>query len=340
MRSRLTVLVVCMMAMVSVSLRQVPVQASAACPNVVNQGSANSSVFAADCATVAGGENNQATDSHSTVGGGDGNLASNRWSTVGGGEENQASGNSATVGGGGLNPASGSSATVGGGANNVASGFVATVGGGIYNEASASRATIGGGANNAASALAATVGGGYFNQATASYATIAGGGPADPKNVATANRVTDVYGTVGGGGNNQAGNNAGTTTDRPYATVAGGRTNTASGSYAAILGGSTNTATRQLCQRARWLHQHRRVGPTAAFWAATSTAWQGVIRPSWAVVSNQASGCLLHRRGQQRTSEPSGEFRVGRQPELPVSVDSHPSVQRALDRRCALRDRC
>jgi len=67
--------------------------------------------------------------------------------------------------------------------------------------------------------------------------TISGGGLASQTN-----RVTDDYGTVGGGGNNQAGDNAGTTSDRTYATVGGGLQNTASGSVSTVGGGLQNTA--------------------------------------------------------------------------------------------------
>ncbi len=68
-------------------------------------------------------------------------------------------------------------------------------------------------------------------------ATISGGG-----NSVEPNRVTDSYGTVGGGRNNRAGDNAGNTGDRLYATVAGGNINIASGSAATVSGGSGNTA--------------------------------------------------------------------------------------------------
>jgi len=63
-------------------------------------------------------------------------------------------------------------------------------------------------------------------------AAIGGGGASG-----NPNRVTDDYGTVSGGQSNQAGNNAGTDSDVPYATVGGGRYNIASGSYATISGG-------------------------------------------------------------------------------------------------------
>ena len=68
-------------------------------------------------------------------------------------------------------------------------------------------------------------------------ATVGGGGASS-----STNRVTDDYGTVGGGTGNQAGDNAGTTSDRPYATVGGGSGNAASGLYATVPGGRQNTA--------------------------------------------------------------------------------------------------
>jgi len=78
-------------------------------------------------------------------------------------------------------------------------------------------------------------------------ATIGGGGiptgDTDPNFTDEGpNRVTDVYGTVGGGYNNQAGNNAGTVLDSPFATVGGGLRNTASGFYSTVAGGFGNTA--------------------------------------------------------------------------------------------------
>ena len=74
-------------------------------------------------------------------------------------------------------------------------------------------------------------------------ATIAGGGEPTGLSGEAPNRVTDVYGTVSGGLANQAGNGAGTPTDRGYATVSGGRINTASGEYSVVAGGNNNTAT-------------------------------------------------------------------------------------------------
>src|SRR3954464_2467965 len=53
-------------------------------------------------------------------------------------------------------------------------------------------------------------------------ATIAGGGRFVPANPATANRVTDNYGTVGGGAQNRAGDASGTVDDKTLATVDSG----------------------------------------------------------------------------------------------------------------------
>lgn len=94
-----------------------------------------------------------------------------------------------------------------------------------------------------------TIGGSHANFVGAGVrgATIAGGGVPigfdEPDFVREApNRVTDAYGTVGGGYNNQAGDVAGTTTDRAFATIGGGIENTASGAYSTVGGGFGNTA--------------------------------------------------------------------------------------------------
>ena len=72
-------------------------------------------------------------------------------------------------------------------------------------------------------------------------ATIGGGGDS-----ASPNRVTDNYGTVGGGRDNWAGDDAGTTDDRPGATVGGGESNFADGSYATVGGGRWDEATANM----------------------------------------------------------------------------------------------
>ncbi len=69
-------------------------------------------------------------------------------------------------------------------------------------------------------------------------ATISGGGAIGFKN-----RVTDDFGTVGGGLSNQAGDGAGSASDRRFTTVGGGQNNTASGLDATVGGGFGNKAT-------------------------------------------------------------------------------------------------
>jgi hypothetical protein len=78
-------------------------------------------------------------------------------------------------------------------------------------------------------------------------ATIGGGGvPAgdtDPDFIDEGpNRVTDAYGTVAGGYANVAGDDAGLVLDNTFATVGGGRRNTASGGWSTVAGGRQNTA--------------------------------------------------------------------------------------------------
>lgn len=132
---------------------------------------------------------------------------------------------------------------IGGGQGNSATVARATVGGGFANIAGAESATIGGGHANRASQAWATVGGRFFNRAEGRYATVAGGGPSDPNNAAdTRNNVADDYGTIGGGGNNLAGDDDGDPTNQPFATVGGGRDNTARSFASTVGGGSGNTA--------------------------------------------------------------------------------------------------
>lgn len=77
-------------------------------------------------------------------------------------------------------------------------------------------------------------------------ATISGGGAVldgDPDfTFSDRNRVTDHYGTVSGGYANRAGNSTGTTDDKPFATIGGGRINVASGTSSTTGGGEFNTA--------------------------------------------------------------------------------------------------
>jgi hypothetical protein len=210
-------------------------------------GGGNFNTASGGAATVSGGYNNTASGDYAIVGGGGSNTASGALATVGGGDYNTASGDYATVSGGFSNSASEWGATVGGGYSNTASGGAATVSGGYSNTASGGAATVGGGYSNTAEASYATVGGGYSNVVTGMCGTIAGGCLSEFDNGGgTENRVTDDYGTIGGGGNNQAGDNAGLADDAYYATVGGGRSNTASGSFSTVGGGTGNMASGQI----------------------------------------------------------------------------------------------
>jgi len=192
--------------------------------------------------TVAGGVANLAWGKLAAVGGGFDNVAIESCTTVGGGCSNRADGDYSTVAGGDANLADGQACSVGGGSSNTASTAYATVSGGISNTASADGATVSGGWSNTASEQYTVIGGGQANVVSAPYGTIAGGGWTEWDNPATANRVTDVRGTVGGGGNNQAGDGDANGGNAVGATVAGGEGNTASAPAATVGGGVLNTA--------------------------------------------------------------------------------------------------
>jgi hypothetical protein len=203
-------------------------QQNATSPNLIGGYSGNSVAAGVYGAAIGGGgksgETNRVTDIYGTVGGGGGNRVGN----------NNADLSDATY------------ATVGGGRENTASGVLATVGGGRSNAASGPIASVSGGGDNAASGWAATVGGGTGNYAGANFATVGGGGPENPDDPSpwwpNGNVVTDEYGTVGGGGSNQAGNDNTSLTDAIFATVGGGRINTAGAHYATVSGGRRNQA--------------------------------------------------------------------------------------------------
>lgn len=77
-------------------------------------------------------------------------------------------------------------------------------------------------------------------------ATIAGGGSVNNEDptytTGGSNRVDDHYGTIGGGFDNQAGSQTASASDAAFATVAGGRLNSAIARYSAVGGGNGNVA--------------------------------------------------------------------------------------------------
>lgn len=214
-------------------------------PNIVGGYAGNSAAGATGAAIAGGGRDlaiNHVTGDFGAVGGGAGNAVGGYAATVGGGEQHSAAGAYAVIGGGQQNTA-GERAVVGGGRNNQAGGSYAIVSGGNANDASAAFASVGGGASNKVTGNFAVVGGGSYNDAQANYATILGGGPFDEGNPTTTNnRVSDEYGAIGGGGGNSAGDGDGDASSAPFATVSGGRQNTAGGGYSAVAGGNSNTA--------------------------------------------------------------------------------------------------
>jgi Chaperone of endosialidase len=89
------------------------------------------------------------------------------------------------------------------------------------------------------------IGGMVSNSVTggAHSATIAGGGRLNPSDPASANDVTDNFGTVGGGSDNRAGDAVGGVSTAEWATVDGGVSNTAGNVAASVGGGLSNSAT-------------------------------------------------------------------------------------------------
>ncbi len=251
-------------------------------------GSADGNTVNAIAATVAGGEGNQASGSHSFIGGGYLNTIQTNavytiigggylntiqpnatYATLGGGNGNtiQNSAQVATLGGGYANKiqTSASGATLGGGFQNTiqTSANGATLGGGLANtiQTNAAYATLGGGSGNniQTDAAYATLGGGYFNtiQPNSTYATLNGGNGNTIQNNAD-------FGTVSGGFQN---------TIQPYATgatIGGGSQNTIqpSGISATIPGGEQNSANAYAFAAGR----RAKANHTGAFVWADSTA--------------------------------------------------------------------
>jgi len=197
----------------------------------------------ASYSTVGGGETNVAGGSSSTISGGRYNAVSGYASSIGGGEGNTISGNYGAVSGGGDNDVTGDYATTGGGKSNTAGNDYAVVGGGLDNLASTHFTVIGGGASNIANGTFSIIGGGYYNRTHGDYSVIAGGGPSDLGNPTTSNNhAYDNYGVVGGGGGNVAGNDDADPGSAQFATVGGGKNNTAGAEQSTVSGGGENTA--------------------------------------------------------------------------------------------------
>ena len=215
-------------------------------PNVIGGHADNAVTAGVVGATIAGGgapddgqaaeDFNTVTGNYGTVGGGQGNQAG-LYATVGGGQNNSANGLKAVVGGGHQNVADGWYASIGGGSNNQAAAQSATVSGGAQNTASAELAFVGGGVYNVASGSRAVVSGRQENIASGTGAFVGGGGYyVDGNAFVGGNRASAPVSTVAGGFSNVIAESG------KFATVSGGRENTASGEGATIPGGAFNVA--------------------------------------------------------------------------------------------------
>lgn len=197
----------------------------------VNAGLGDHFNIVAGLATVASGLNGI------TVAGGglpaSPNLVFSNVSTIAGGFANE-------VGTSG-EPSLSAGATVSGGNYNWARAAHSTVGGGSLNRAQGELSVIAGGVANRAYGTRATVAGGEQNEAHGARATIGGGGNSS---WARGNAVWNDFGTVAGGGSNEAGAEGSAADDpaRAYATVGGGRRNTAARQASTIGGGELNRA--------------------------------------------------------------------------------------------------
>jgi hypothetical protein len=181
-----------------------------------------------------GGQNgyfNRVTDHLGVIGGGHSNQAGNdddilnnaHFATVAGGLGNTASGTFSVIAGGRNNVAGSSYAFVGGGLINQATGAdygYATVAGGWGNIAAGDLSFIGGGASN-------EVHGGFYNAIASGYRNLI---------TTTTDTNTEYTNFIGGGFGNVISGTMG------YATIGGGRQNTAGGGYATVAGGWGNTA--------------------------------------------------------------------------------------------------
>ncbi|QKK03299.1 MAG: hypothetical protein HND55_11920 [Pseudomonadota bacterium] len=146
-------------------------------------------------------------------------------------------------------------------------------------------------------------------------ATIGGGGvpigDSDPDYSGEApNRVTDHYGTIGGGYANQAGDDAGDISNRPFATVGGGQSNIASGWGATVSGGLINsTSGSSSTIGGGW-------GNTANGWWSTVAGGQlNITSGDWSTVgggdSNTASGHQSTIGGGSNNTASVGNTTIG-----------------------------
>ena len=124
------------------------------------------------------------------------------------------------------------------------------------------------------------------NTANGTYgATIGGGGKSGANN-----RVTDTYGTVSGGVNNVAGNGNNVPDDASYATVSGGRQNSATSEGATVGGGVQNQAKTGFYPTVGGGHGNTASGPMATVGGGRSNTASGQYAMVGGGNNNQAAG--------------------------------------------------
>ncbi len=230
-----------------------------------------------DYTTIGGGLANFTTNLFATIGGGNQNQALGNFATVAGGFSNEANGTSGSVGGGDNNKNHSLHATIAGGNHNTILGNAtgASVGGGAFHliNSNAFYSVIGGGAGNVirSNLSAATIAGGEQNFVGASYSFIAGG--AGNTNLSfvgsisggALNRIepnsshaaisggewnlieeSATAASIGGGKGNVI------STAATAAVISGGESNQVFGLYATVAGGRQNSAQADYSFAAGW----------------------------------------------------------------------------------------
>ncbi len=258
------------------NVRALRLEPNATSPNFIG-GHPNNSVAAGVVgATVSGGGNaltpNSVTANYGTVGGGLNNSATVANNTVGGGSGNACGG-------------AGNNVIAGGVSNAITAGNNQSIVGGL------GHALSGGGGG--------FIGGGDFQTINAFvYGTISGG---------NSNLVTDSNCTIGGGNNNQAGDNAGTNSDRPYATVGGGSNNIATGQSSTVGGGENNQATSFWSTAAGGLRSFA-TGNNSAVGGGQDNTASGTFATVPGGVNNSATNTYAFAAGNRAKANHLGSF--------------------------------
>ena len=165
--------------------------------------------------TVAGGANNEATNSNTFVGGGEENCALQTKTAVLGGEKNKACQGYSVAGGGYLNTANGCLSGVWSGCVNTAGGNSSAILGGRNNEAGGDCSIVGGGSTNSANCTTSGIFSGCTNDVNGNSSAILGGETNEASGDCSIvvggqlNCAQQTHDFIGGGCNNKTVNTAG-----------------------------------------------------------------------------------------------------------------------------------